>query len=184
MFRIFIIALAIVASIIPAAADKIATFDIINPALRSQDRPFTFNNIPIWTPIFVSRANQGYPVIPTPDAACFSCFFQNFAANDGMKLAKTVDIVFAISGATSNTRVRLISMYNNYSTGQQVYDRDWCDRAPDILNAPRIVFCDITTKWNATWSDPWLRAQEHAFTFEVIGTGVVYMARMRINYLP
>lgn len=172
------------ALVVPASADRLVTFDIINPAPRSQDKPFTFSNIPVWTPIYVSRLDQGYPVIVTPDAVCFSCFFQNFSANDGMKLAKTVDIVFAVLGATSNTRVRLVSMYLNYSTGQYVYDRDWCDRAPPSLNNPRIVFCDITDKWNTTWNDPFLRAQEHAFTFEVIGTGVVYMARMRINYLP
>jgi hypothetical protein len=52
------------------------------------------------------------------------------------------------------------------------------------LNAPNLQVCDITAKWNALWSDPLLRGQAHAFYYEVIGSGAIYMARIQIDYLP
>jgi len=166
----------------PAQAGENLIVDITPVAPRAKDNPFTFTGIPVWTPIWVSRYDQGYPVIPTPDAACFSCFMAPFASNDGMRPAKSAFISFAVLGQTSNTRVRLVSFYFNYNTNQNVSDNTWCDQAPDQLNAPRIRVCDITTKWNAIWADPFLRAQQHQFYYEVIGTGSIYMARMLIDY--
>jgi len=171
----------------PAQAAQNLILDITPVAPRSTDGPFTFNNIPVWTPIWVSRLDQGYPVVPTPSAACFTCFFQILSSNDIMKPAKNAWVTFAILGSTSNARVRLMSFYNDYSTNPatRVVKSDWnCDLAPPAIGGPSLVACDITAKWNALWTDPLMMAQQHAFYYEVIGSGAIYMARMTINYLP
>ncbi len=167
--RVFALILALLFPCIAIASMNI-NLDIIPPAPRSTEA-YSFSGVTTFTEL--SQV--------TPSAACRTCFSQGFASNNGMRQASSVFIEVALMGYSANAQARLISYYYDAS-GNKIVDATWGTVSPPVLGMPKLMAVNITRKWNALWSGP-LIGHEHAFVVEVIGTGTVYLARMRIDYL-
>lgn len=140
---------------------------LILPRVSREADTLVFSNVPSYAEI--ASVADG--------AAAYTSFTAPLYSNNGMKLAQTAIIRILAQGAC---HIRPVSFYTD-GAGVRQYNRSYSEVTPN--GNPGNMGAVVTTQFNATWSDTFLRAYTHSYTLEVYGSGKIYEAQLEIDYI-